>query len=190
MNLNGKRVDLPLLQTELTAANVLVLGLGTYDDQLHTYDELGAIIDMPPEAQPVVDAHVAPPLVVEYAGAVAVDALVRTTDDVPKEVFRFVSVPKHVYKATFEMMAVDATSGATRNTEAKMTFKRTASALTQVGTTSIPYNAPDTATTSWAILPTVDGTDLVISVKGATGRTVDWLLKGSIGEYAPEGLAP
>lgn len=120
----------------------------------------------------------------------AVDAVIRTTDATPLEVFRFPTQPKHVYKAAFEMMAVDAVSGATKNTEAKMTFKRPSTTLVQVGTTSVPYNAPDTATASWAITPSVVGTDLVISVSGAAGRTIDWTLLGTVGTYAPDGLAP
>jgi hypothetical protein len=129
-----------------------------------------------------------PPPPIRKTGVTTVNQEVRTTDDVPLEVFRFPSSPKHVYKAVFEMMAIDAESGATRNTEAKMTFKRTQAALLQVGTTAIPYNAPDPATTAWAIVPTVDGTDLVISVKGAAGRAVDWALTGTVGAFAPEGL--
>jgi hypothetical protein len=129
-----------------------------------------------------------PPPPIVYTRLASVDARVRTTDDQPLEVFRFPAEIKHVYRATFRMTAVDVASGATRDTEARMVFKRPATTLVQVGTTALLANFADTATAAWAILPTVDGTDLVISVKAAAGRTVDWLLVGEIGTYAPEGL--
>lgn len=60
-----KPVDLPLLQKELAAASVPVNGLGLSGDppapqELYTYDQEGLPVDLPPEAAPVVDAHVAP----------------------------------------------------------------------------------------------------------------------------------
>jgi hypothetical protein len=118
-----------------------------------------------------------------------VDQEVRTTDDQPLEVFRFPTSPKHIYRATFSMAAIDAGSGATKDAEARMTFKRTQAAVVQVGATALLYNAPDPATTGWAIQPGIDGTDFTISVKGAAGRAVDWMLTGTVGVYAPEGLA-
>jgi hypothetical protein len=62
MNLNGKRVYLPQLETELTTAGVPHRGLGTHGDILHTYTPTGAAVDVPPAAQAVLDAHVPPPI--------------------------------------------------------------------------------------------------------------------------------
>ena len=69
--LTNKRPDLFLLSSELQAAGVDVSrGLGCYgvgddpdpDSQIyvHTYSATGEIIDLPPEAQAVLDAHVLP----------------------------------------------------------------------------------------------------------------------------------
>lgn len=56
-----KRIDLVLLERELIAASVPVNGLGLSgtetDADLFTYDAAGAALDLPPEAEPVVDAH-------------------------------------------------------------------------------------------------------------------------------------
>jgi hypothetical protein len=133
---------------------------------------------IPPEPPPI-----------RKAGVVMVDQEVRTTDDVPVEAFRFTTHPKHVYRATFRMAAIDATSGTTKDSEVRMTFKATAAALSQVGATAVLYSAPDTGTGAWAVQASVQFPDLVISVKGALGRTIDWLLTGEVGSYAPEGLA-
>lgn len=132
---------------------------------------------IPPEPPPI-----------RKVAVVAVDQEVRTTDDVPVEAFRFETHPKHVYRATFRMIAIDAASGTTKDTEVRMTFKATASALSQVGTTAILYNAPDTGTGAWAIQASVQFPALVILVKGAIGRNIDWMLTGDVGVYAPEGL--
>lgn len=192
-----KRIDLELLGRELATADVVVTGLGLSgflpetptEQELYQVDGDGAPLELPPAAVPVVEAHTAPPLVTEFAARVTVDAVTRTTDDVPTEVFRFPTAPKQVYRATFQMTAIDAGSGATKDSEARMTFKRMATAVSQVGTTTVISNAQDAAAASWAIQPSIQGTDLVISVRGATGRTVDWLLVGGIAVYAPERLA-
>jgi hypothetical protein len=60
MDLNGKRVDLELLEAELAAASIPVLGLCLIGDELLTYDATGALIDLPPLASAVIDAHVEP----------------------------------------------------------------------------------------------------------------------------------
>lgn len=59
----SKRIDLTLLGRELASAGVPVNGLGhagtDQDGDVFTYtaDVPGRIVDLPPEAQPVVDAH-------------------------------------------------------------------------------------------------------------------------------------
>jgi hypothetical protein len=133
---------------------------------------------IPPEPPPIV-----------YAGTRTVDTRVRTTDDVPVEVFRFTTSPKHVYRATFRMAAIDAANGVTKDSEVRMTFKATASALNQVGATAALYTVQDAGAGTWGIQASAQFPDLVISVRGAVGRTIDWLLVAEIGSYAPEGLA-
>lgn len=57
MNTGGKRIDLTQLQEELALASVPVRGLGLFEDDVFTYDDDGSMLDLPPEARPVVDAH-------------------------------------------------------------------------------------------------------------------------------------
>lgn len=129
-----------------------------------------------------------PPPPIRYVEAQPVSAEVRTTDDVPHEVFRLPTTSKHVYGATFRMMAVDAGTGATKRARAEMTFKGLASSVVQVGSTVTSPPMQDTTASAWVIQPTTDGVDLIISVKGAAGRTVDWTLAGDVEVFAPEGL--
>lgn len=63
MKLNGKVVDIAALATELEAAGIPILELGTADDEVFTYDEDGTILDLPPAAAAVIAAHVLPEIV-------------------------------------------------------------------------------------------------------------------------------
>ena len=60
MKLHGKAVDLPRLQAELAAAGIDVPALGTGNDEVHTYDVKGVIMDLPAAAAPIIAAHVPP----------------------------------------------------------------------------------------------------------------------------------
>lgn len=54
----NKPLDLVLLAQQLGAAGIPVaLGLGHSGTRVHTYDAAGQLLDLPPAAQPVVDAH-------------------------------------------------------------------------------------------------------------------------------------
>lgn len=82
MNLNGKQVSLHQLEAELAAAGVAVRALGVVAGDLHTYDDDGAVVDVPPGAAAVIAAHV--PVPTEDALATAARALkaAATTDTI------------------------------------------------------------------------------------------------------------
>jgi hypothetical protein len=191
-----KPLDLGLLGTELEAASIIVRGLGTSgapphetgEKTLHSYDEDGAAVDLPAGAEAVVEAHVAPPLVIGYVETRAVAVVTRTTDGAFRELWRLETQPKHIYRAALEMEATDATDGTTKAQEARLVFKGLASSVVQVGTTTVLWSAPDVGTTSWAIQAQVQGQDLVFGVRGVAGKTIDWTLSGDLRIYAPEGL--
>lgn len=189
-----KPLNLPLLTTELAAAGIVVPGLGTqYTEtpgavELHTYDSRGDVAELPPSAGPVVDAHIAPPLVMEYVETRAVDAVTRTTDGAFRAIWRLPTTPKHVYRAALEMRATDATDGTTKAQEARLVFKGLAASVVQVGATAVLWTAQDAAATGWAIQAQVDGAELVFGVRGAAGRTIDFSLSGAVVVFAPGGL--
>jgi len=173
-----KRVDLVLLERELIAASVPVNGLGAQaldsadplSQEVFTYDASGLVEDLPPEAVPVVDAHVAPPPLVDYVGTVEQDRLLRTTDAAFHEIWRFATMNRHVYVGEFRMTAVDAGDGTTKASSAVITFKGLASSIVQVGTTAGLWTTQDANASAWAIQAQGQGTDLVIGVRGAAGR--------------------
>jgi hypothetical protein len=190
-----KPIDLGLLHQELAAASIVVSGLGlsgtlpeTPDEQeLYTYDGDGQPAELPLAAVPIVDAHVAPPRPIDYAHQQDVSAIARTTDATPVEIFRFPCMARHVYRANLRLSGVDATNGTTRITEARFAWKRPATTAMMIGTTVVS-NLADAGAASWTQSATAVGTEIVFSVTGAAGRTVDWLVVGEIGTYAPEGL--
>jgi hypothetical protein len=145
-----------------------------------------------PEEQAQLDAdrEQAAIAAIRYGGVRPLDARLRTTDDQPHEVLRLPTEQKHVYRTTVRVCGIDAGNGTTRDSEVRMVFKRATAGPTQVGATTVMSNAQDTAAAAWRIQALVDGTDLVISVTGALGRTVDWQVTGEIGAFAPEGVAP
>lgn len=190
-----KRLDLTLLSQELTAAGVPHTGLGTSGtsgtatgEELFTYDQNGTAVDLPPEAVPVVDAHTAPPRAIEYAQSVTVDAVTRTTDDVPKEVFRFPTAQLRRYEATLTISGIDAGNFVSKTMEGRFVWKRTTTASPVVVGLTVVSDIHDAAAATWAPNFAPSGSDIVFTVKGAAGRTVDWLLVGAIGIFAPSGL--
>jgi hypothetical protein len=187
-----KRLDLALLGRELASAGVVVPGLsltGTETDGLLlTYDGVGELAELPPEAVPVVEAHTAPPPVVDYLRTDQTSARLRTTDAAFTELARIVTTPQTVYRATVSIIAIDANDGTTKDSEARLVFKRLAASLAQVGTTVALGTAADAAASSWAIAALPDGTDLRIGVRGAAGKTIDWIAALRLDVFAPEGL--
>lgn len=189
-----KPIDLPLLQKELNAASVTVNGLGLvgvsaepFSQDVHTYTPAGTPTELPAGAVPVVNAHVAPPRVVEYAEQTGVSSIVRTINGGAVEIYRFSCLVKHIYRANLRLSGVDAGNGNCRIIEARFVWKRPAGTPIIVGTTTVS-TIQDTGASSWTQALSVSGTDVVFTVTGAGGRTIDWLLTGEVGVFAPEGL--
>lgn len=189
-----KRLDLPLLEQELTTAGVPVNGLGHHgtdtDGEVYTFTPTGEVLEIPAAGVPVVEAHVAPPLVVEHVETRSVDAVARTTDGNFREIWRLSTAARHVYRAALELRATDAADGTTKAQEARLVFKGGAGSVVQVGTTAVLWAAQDAAATGWAIQVQVQGIDLVFGVRGAASKTIDWSLSGALVIFAPEGLEP
>jgi hypothetical protein len=187
-----KRIDLNLLEQELGAAAVVVASLGLNgtetDAELFTYDPAGLPIELPPGSQAVVDQHVAPPLVFEYAETTPVGAVTRTTDDTPTEIARFAAAPDHVYAATLTFMGFDVAAFAIKETTYRYVWKRGSAGAVLVGEAPLT-DIPDPAAADWNVTIRVDGNDAVVEVIGERTAPVDWTLAGEITVFAPGGLS-
>lgn len=182
----GRRYDMTLLAEELSA--IAPEGVVIIDGWLLRDDDQWPHAELPPEAVPIVDAHDPPLALVEVSATRQVNTITRTTDAAPVEVFRFPCDQKRLYRADLLISGVDAGNFVSKIMEGRFTWKRTTGNAVVVGLTVVS-DIHDAAAASWAPNYAPVGTDIVFTVQGAAGRTIDWLLVGSVDVYAPTGLA-
>jgi hypothetical protein len=201
-----KPIDIPLLTKELLDAGIILGGPlgwrelstpGTFD----LYVIVGGMpAPLPPEAGPIVDAHEAPLDLTKLSRRVVFDDAVRTTGVAPEAIIRIECDPEHTYRVEFDLIAIDSVpvngTRAVKEASGRVVFRRGQGAPSVVPVVGGPikWTEPfqDTAATSWTVLPTFDTAngknDAVLSVRGATGRTIDWLVEVRVKVFAPEGL--
>jgi hypothetical protein len=149
----------------------------------------GELREATPEEQELIEADRAAAALaaVRYAGQTPVDAQVRTTDATPTEVFRFPASERHLYQASLTVSGIDAGSFVTKVMEGRFVWKRLTADAIVVGITVVS-DIHNTAAAAWAPNCQPSGSDIVFTVQGASGRTVDWYLSGSVSAFAPDGL--
>mgnify|MGYP006921376346 CR=1 FL=1 len=188
------RPNLPQLARELAAAGVdISRGLGAYglDDEsgvnVHTYGIGGIITDLPTAARAVLDAHVPAPPLTNFSDRLVIGERLRTTNATPAELWRATLAQRTGYRATLTLIAVDAGNGAVRTIEARVTAKRLTGNALLVGTPTVLSDQQDSGTSAWAITAAVSGADFVVTVTGAAGRNIDWLISGDVVSFTPGG---
>lgn len=124
---------------------------------------------------------------VRYASVVQIGRRLRTTDATPTELWRATLRPLTGYRARLELLAVDAGNGAVRAITASVVAKRLNGGAILVGAPVVIANHQDTRAATWGIAAAVSGNDFVITVTGAAGRTVDWILDGQVQSFSPGG---
>jgi hypothetical protein len=191
MQFNGTNVSLPQLRTELAAAGIVVPSLGTYEEgstlQIHTYDQNGSTVDLPPAASAVLAAHVPPLAVVGYIGRQTIERRVITTGTTPADLFRATLAPLTAYSGVVHLVGVDAGNGAVRVIRATVVAKRLNNGALLVGTPVVLASHADTGATTWTITPSVSGNDFIVTVTGAAGRTVNWFFRIDVDSFTPGG---
>jgi hypothetical protein len=126
-----------------------------------------------------------PSSVITYAGLLNVHATARTTDATPVEIYRLAAQQQHVYQSTLTLIGIDSVSFATKSMEGRFVHKRLSANALQVGAITVLSDIHDTAAASWAPNALPSGTDVVFTVAGAAGRTIDWIMTGQIVFFAP-----
>jgi hypothetical protein len=188
MLLNGKRVTLDRLASELIAAGVSIRGLGQDGDELHTYNTSGVSIDVPPGAAPVVAAHVADSTIL-YAGSFKLAGRVRTTDATVTEIFRATLKTNTEYAGQATVVGIDADDSTSKIVLASIAAKRLGAGALSIGNpVRLNPGQEDAAASAWAVLAPVSGNDWTVTVQGAAGRTIDWHLFGEVVSFAPSGI--
>lgn len=116
---------------------------------------------------------------------IQVDARVRTTDATITELLRKTLAPLTGYVARFELIAVDAGNGAVKVIFATVAAKRLGAGALMIGAPVVLSTHADAAASAWTVSASASGDDFVISVTGAAGRTIDWLIYGHVTSFAP-----
>jgi hypothetical protein len=129
-----------------------------------------------------------PPPPIVYQDEEVVKAQTTTTDAVAKEIVRFTLTLQTGYSFDGTIIGADRGNGAMRKIVASVLAKRLNGGAILVGPPIVVLTHPDAATTGWQTNASVSGNDLSITVQGAAGRTVDWMLRSKLIRFGPGGL--
>ena len=111
----------------------------------------------------------------------------------PAELFRRALAPLTAYTALVHLVGVDRGNGNVRYLRATLAAKRLGGGAILVNDVGgQPYRLladhRDGSAGTWAIAPSVAGNDVVITVTGAAGRTIDWFLRIEVDAFTPGGV--
>jgi len=131
----------------------------------------------------------------EYAGQVNPIGRIQTVGTVSQELLRFPLITLTAYGALVEVYGIDSGNGVVKSLVFRSVFKRLSNGPSAVGARVDLASHQDSgaaATTAgvanWTIVPSLSGNDAVITVTGATGRTVDWFAFAEVRRFRPGGL--
>lgn len=130
-----------------------------------------------------------PPPPIQYSREIRVTQVVQTTDDVALEVFRFPCEQRHLYRSAMEIIGIDSGNFAQKTMDGRFVWKRIVGNAIVEGITVVS-DIHGSAAATWMPNCLPDGADVVFTVKGAVGRTINWRLSGVVEVFAPEGLTP
>lgn len=191
-----KRINMPQLQRELDAAGVAIPnGLGWHgtdtDGEVYTFtnDVPGAATELPAAAVPVVNAHVAPPVVSEYAQHVEQAFVTTSSGSAWKEIARLPCDPSRIYLGSINLIGVDPGPFAAKSRLDRWLWKRLATGGAVIVGSSQLSEISDGGLTGLDLRLVATGNDVVIQVKGANNQNVSWLVRLDVVTYALGGLS-
>jgi hypothetical protein len=126
-----------------------------------------------------------PPLV--YSGDFAVTGRVRTTNATPTEIYRLSLAQLTGYWVDVKILGVDAGNGAVRAMHVEAIVKRLGNGALAIGNVGMPLDVADVAASTWTVSRAVAGNDVIVTVTGAAGRTIDWQITGTVRSFTPAG---
>lgn len=188
IDLGGKTIEPAALLAELQAAAVPAVSMTIAGDAMFLFDAASGPIPDSPQIQTVLAAHVPPPVLGNFAEVTQVHTIDQTANATPKEVFRFTCQTNRMYESELVVRGVDQVGFITKRMAGHFVWKRLTGNAVVVGVVVVS-DIHETAAAAWAPNIAASGTDIVFTVTGAAGRTIDWLLSGTVGGYAPGGLA-
>lgn len=125
---------------------------------------------------------------VTYSANISINNQVHTSNGTPAEIFRLDLQPKTGYTGIVTIIGTDSVNGNVRVIRASFAVKRLAAGAVSIGGAVVLANHADTGAAAWAISTSVQGNTAVISVQGAANRPIDWLIRGDMVSFSPEGV--
>jgi hypothetical protein len=122
-----------------------------------------------------------------FSGDDTVRKRLRTIDANATEIYRLPLAQMTGYVLFGTLLGVDAGNGNVRMIRASVVAKRLGGGALQVGAPVTIANHQDAGASTWAISAAVSGNDLVVSVTGQAGRSIDWLLDARLTSFTPAG---
>jgi hypothetical protein len=138
----------------------------------------------------------ADPPTLRFQANLPLGAQLRTTDAAPAEIFRATLAPTTLYRARIVVLAVDAGNGAYATLERVVSVERLGGGAVNLLVTDVTIQrmtnaaAVTAGVSSWTLGIAASGADIVATVSGAAGRTVDWGMSGDLVRYTPSGFTP
>jgi hypothetical protein len=114
--------------------------------------------------------------------------VVRTLDATPTEIYRMTLTLTTGYQTRSTVTGVDAGNGALKTMYVSVAVKRLLAGALLVGAPVVMASHNDAAAAAWTVSAAVAGNDLIVSVTGAAGRSIDWRVAGVVTSFAPAGL--
>lgn len=112
---------------------------------------------------------------------------VRTTNAASTEIGRFLVNAKSLYRVVFELNGISIDGVDTYYRQVIMIIKRVTTTPVIAGSAQVVAPITSNAGSNWSSSAVVFGNELVVSVGGQVGKTIDWELRLDVVLFTPEG---
>lgn len=191
---------MPQAHVERATGRILFIGSALYGsndpnvDVVTISDESAAVATSGQPGEKILDrvtgkvTVLAPTPIVSYSDVIPFYIRLRTTDGAGHEIWRLTLDTRVGCFAIASVIAVDSGNGNVYTQRFAFSIKRLNGAAILIGAQSITPAMQDVGTTTWSVVALVSGNDFVVNVAGATGRTIDWMVRGEMTRFGPNGL--
>lgn len=115
---------------------------------------------------------------------------ITTTDATAQTLISYAIPLQTAFDISFVVHAIDRGNGAVKKWRRETFIKRLNAAPSVIGGVQNPLGTDpaDTAAAAWTTAPSISGNNMVLTVTGAAGRTIDWMLFANVRQFTPGGI--
>lgn len=107
----------------------------------------------------------------------------------PSVILYRITVPQHtLLDFSVRIHAIDRAETQVKKVVADATFARGSGAPVQIGNTAQLVLQQTAGASTWTNPPSIQGNDIVVTVTGSAGLTIDWSIQGICYRFGPQGL--